>query len=189
MRCPPQVSWSVSAHEYADPRSCLGACSACLVVDLSGDPSDHPRTDVAGRSQAGFARIRRTIVRWCSSLRRSPEQPIFRFCAGGELPACLRTPRRECAVRPAARSLRHNRDLRFGGLWRPTPLAFADTAALEPVERCVAYVGRSLSAEIGRVLREPGAQYYRDLTDGTLHLYAPAARLAGRVRIASEGRP
>ncbi|MGB2892176.1 MAG: hypothetical protein WBC03_04470 [Albidovulum sp.] len=90
---------------------------------------------------------------------------------------------------PPRAALRHNRDLRFGGLWRPTPLAFADTAALEPVERCVAYVGRSLSAEIGRVLREPGAQYYRDLTDGTLHLYAPAARLAGRVRIASEGRP
>ncbi len=67
-------------------------------------------------------------------------------------------------------------------------MAFADSAAVEPVERCVACVGRSLSAEIGRVLREPGALYYRDLTDGTLHLYAPGARLAGRVRMAPQGR-
>jgi hypothetical protein len=57
---------------------------------------------------------------------------------------------------PPRAGLRHDRDLRFGGLWRPTPVAFADSAAFEPVERCVAYVGRSLSAEIGRVLREPG---------------------------------
>lgn len=91
--------------------------------------------------------------------------------------------------RPPRAALRRNRDLRFGGVWRPTPVAFADTAAFAPVERCVAYVGPTLSAEIGRVLREPGAHYYRDLTDGTLHIYAPAARLAGRVRIAPEGRP
>ena len=84
--------------------------------------------------------------------------------------------------------MRRNRDFRFGGVWRPTPVVFADTPALKPVETCVGYVGRSLSAEILRILQRPGAFYYRDLTDGTLHLYAPNARIAGRVRIAPEGR-
>ena len=90
--------------------------------------------------------------------------------------------------RPPASAMRHDRDFRFGGVWRPTPVAFADTPALKPVETCVSYVGRSLAAEVLRVLRQPGAFYYRDLTDGTLHLYAPRARMAGRVRIAPEGR-
>jgi hypothetical protein len=84
--------------------------------------------------------------------------------------------------------MRRDRDLRVGGLWRPTPVAFADTAAFEPVETCVAFVGRSLSAVVAGVLRSEGAFYCRDLTDGTLHVYAPRARIAGRVRIAPEGR-
>ena len=141
-----------------------------------------------GRGEAGFERLRRTAVRGRSCLRSGPEQPLFRSRARGELPACLRAPWRKCAVRAAARrpaarprsSLRRTVAADTGGLCGFGRLRTC--RALCCLCRAVALCRDRTRAE------GAGALYYRDLTDGTLHLYAPGAWLAGRVRIAPEGR-
>lgn len=78
-----------------------------------------------------------------------------------------------------------DRDHRFGGLWRPTPARFTFTPGADPLEDCRTVIGYTLTNRIAQLLRAPGAFHYHDLTDGTLHLYAPAARIARRLNAAA----
>lgn len=89
---------------------------------------------------------------------------------------------------PPRSSLGTDRDHRFGGLWRPTPARFTFTPGADPLEDCRSVIGSTLANRISMLLREPGAYYYHDLTDGVLHLYAPTARIAGRLNTVAAKR-
>lgn len=94
----------------------------------------------------------------------------------------------DSSLAPPRSPAMRDRKFRFGGIWRRSPIASEDTATLEPVAHCVAFIGTTLANAVTDALRQDGAFYYRDLTDGTLHVYAPESRIAGRIRLAPARR-
>ena len=80
---------------------------------------------------------------------------------------------------PPRAPIKMNREFRFGGLWRPTPVLAPDGVDL--LEACRNEIGGQWTDQLKDLLGAPGAYYVRDLSDGSLHVYAPTARIAARV--------
>lgn len=91
-------------------------------------------------------------------------------------------------AKPPSNTLVRNRDHRFGGVWRPTPTQGVTEAVRELIDRCEDAIGRKVAADVIAALSSDGAFYARDLVDGSLHVYAPSGRLAGRVRFVGARR-
>ena len=75
----------------------------------------------------------------------------------------------------------------FGGDWTPTPApatAMLDGAWLEPLDLCAEPIGEALAARLARALARPGAWVAREgcCQDWLMSVYAPADRLAARIR-------
>ncbi|SPH18441.1 hypothetical protein DEA8626_01979 [Defluviimonas aquaemixtae] len=85
-------------------------------------------------------------------------------------------------TKPPTITLNRNRSYRFGGAWQPTPMREATPVVDDLLGYCGEAIGKTAAAELRTALSSEGSYYTRDLVDGSVHVYAPTLRLAGRVR-------